>query len=166
MKKRNFIIAVLVSLSALSLVGCGSSKKEEAPAQKVVSVSDVAKEAENAEKEQKAKEEQASKEEKKNDSQATTDTKATTSTDSTTEKMITQEEGIEILKNGYITGGIDIAYEGQDTIDNHKLLKYYTMHSNEQGSTVIDTVLYVDGLTKKVYHHNNSGVLVETILKK
>jgi hypothetical protein len=170
MKKRNFIIVLLISISTLSLVGCGSSKKQEAPAQQTQQTTTTKDEAssKDLDKDIKATAEQTAKDGQKQDVKTATDTKPTTGSAEANkeEKLISQEDGVEILKNGYITGGVDIAYQNVDTIDNHKLLKYYTMHTNEQGSTVIDTVLYVDGQTKKVYHHNNSGVLVETILKK
>lgn len=170
MKKRNFIIVLLISLSTLSLVGCGSSKKAETPAPATTTQQTTTATKDDTKSNDLDKDIKQTADATKKDDKTATDTKATTDTTANADansdvKLITQEQAVEILKQGYIGNGVDIAYQGLDTIDNHKLLKFYTMHSDDKGSTVIDSVLYVDGQTQKVYHHNSSGVLVETIKK-
>lgn len=168
MKKSKFITILLITVSTMSLIGCGSSNKSQAPAPQK---QETTTKSENKDKETNSE----NKDTETNSENKDTATKTSSETDkvkipTTTVsdpdvKLITQEQAVDILKQGYLDNGVDLTYQRIDNIDNHLLLKFYTMHSDENNSTVIDNVLYVDGQTRKVYHHNGSGVLVETIKK-
>jgi uncharacterized protein YceK len=168
MKKRNFITILLVLLTTVSLEGCGSIKTVRT--QQTGKTSNNTKDNVNSNpvdttKDKKVTQSQTAHYDQKQDDKTETNTKTTTvGTNDSSIKGISQDQGVRILKQGYVSGGVDIVFAGKTSLDGHNLLTYNIIYIDKDGVSKIGSVDYVDIRTKKVYYINDSKKLVECVL--